>query len=209
MTPKEQAARGNLAAVLRNALAEWMRDEVEDMLPAQVISYDRTSNRAIVRPLVMMGVGTQKIQRQNFVNIPVYRFGGGGFFISTPLRPGDLGWIKANDRDISLVMQRQGGEDWPNTERTHDFNDAMFFPDMMFGGEIAAEDEDAFVIQSEGGEVSIAVHEDRIVLSAPLLVFESLTTEFTGSIVFNGEPYIAHRHEGVEPGGGISGGVVP
>jgi hypothetical protein len=216
MTPQQLAAKGNLPAILRNTIADWMRDEVEDMLPAQVISYDRASNRAVVRPLVMLGVGNNKVQRPAQVNTPVFRFGGGGFFISMPLKPGDLGWIKANDRDISLVMQRQGQEDWPNTTRTHDFNDAMFFPDMIFGGTISDDDQDAMVIQSEDGSVCIALHDGRLVLTAPVvevnamtLEFNTMTTEINGSLIFNGQPYIGHRHTDVEPGVGISGPVSP
>ncbi|RIQ09850.1 hypothetical protein D0837_18180, partial [Bordetella avium] len=83
-------------------------------------------NRAVVRPLIMVGTTDgRKISRGAIPNIPVFRFGGGGFFVRFPIKPGDFGWIKANDRDVSLMFQRGGQEDWPNTERLHSFSDAM------------------------------------------------------------------------------------
>ncbi|OWK42477.1 hypothetical protein [Fimbriiglobus ruber] len=46
---------------------------------------------------------------------------------------GDTGWIKANDRDISLFKQTTAASS-PNTARLHDFADAMFFPDTLLNG---------------------------------------------------------------------------
>lgn len=221
MNEFDQASKGNLAAILRQCLASWMRDEVEDMLPAVVVSYDSAMNRAVVRPLVMMGVkrdtgGLLKVSRPTQANVPVFRLGAGGFFIRAPIKPGDLGWIKANDRDISLVMQRQGGEDFPNTERTHDFNDSMFFPDTMFGGTLAPENENAMVIQSSDGTVCLSIHEDRIGIKAPTVEFDTENIDFvgtgamnfTGNVIINGIPFDTHKHTDVETGGGTSGGPV-
>lgn len=209
MTPKEQAAKGNMSAILRDIMASWMRDEVEDMLPAVVIAYDPDTNRARVQPLVMLGVGESKVARPEQANVPVFRFGGGGFFIGVPLKPGDLGWIKANDRDISLVMQRGGRPDWPNTTRTHDFNDGMFFPDVLFGGSVSPANEDALVLQSEDGAVCVSIHADKLNLKAPRIEFDSLEIDFVGVFTVNGEAYMDHRHTGVQTGGGNTGPVQP
>ena len=101
---------------------------IDDMLPATVVSYDDTSNRAVVKPLVMMvTTAGKKVGRGALANIPVFRFGGGGFYPHAG-KTGDFGWLKANDRDISLIFQRGGLEDEPNTARLHTFSDAMFFP---------------------------------------------------------------------------------
>ncbi|SUW69022.1 phage baseplate protein [Bordetella avium] len=117
------------------------------MLPATVVSYDDAINRAVVRPLIMVGTTDgRKISRGAIPNIPVFRFGGGGFFVRFPIKPGDFGWIKANDRDVSLMFQRGGQEDWPNTERLHSFSDAMFFPDTLKDWAIDGENSDALVI---------------------------------------------------------------
>lgn len=174
----EGSMAGTLAAFLRSMLME-----VDDMLPATVVSYDDATNRAVIKPLIMMGTTTgQKISRQSVPNIPVFRFGGGGFFIRFPIKPGDFGWLKANDRDISLMMQRGGMEDWPNTQRLHSFSDAMFFPDTLKEWAINGENADAMVIQSMDGSVCVALHEGRITMTAPQMDVEIPQTNWTGNI---------------------------
>ena len=148
----------------------------EDMLPATVVSYNDKTNRAVIKPLVMM-VTTEggTVGRAPLANIPVFRFGGGGFFIRAPIKPGDFGWIKANDRDISLIFQRGGLEDQPNTARLHSFSDAMFFPDTIKGWAIDGKNIDALVIQSMDGSVCLSLHEGKAVLVAyPARLFQKV-----------------------------------
>lgn len=178
----EGSLSGTLAAFLRSMLME-----IDDMLPATVVSYDDATNRAVVRPLIMMGTTSgQKINRASVANIPVFRFGGGGFFIRMPIKPGDFGWLKANDRDISLMMQRGGLEDWPNTQRLHSFSDAMFFPDTLKDWLIDGDNVAAMVLQNMSGSVCIALHEDRITMTAPALDVEIPETNWTGDITQSG-----------------------
>lgn len=162
----EQASDGSLGGKMSDVLSRWLRDEVDDMVPAQVVSYDDATNRAVIRPLVMMGTTDgAKVARASIQNIPVFRFGGGGFFMRFPVKPNDFGWLKANDRDISLILQAGGGMDWPNTKRLHSFSDAMFFPDTVKQWVIAGANSDAAVWQSLDGASVISVHSDKVVLS--------------------------------------------
>lgn len=180
-----QANDGNLAG----GLAEYLRSVlmgVDDMLPAKVVSYDRPINRAVLQPLVMMGAtGGGKMSRARQANIPVFRFGGGGFFMSYPIKPGDFGWIKACDRDISLIMQSGGQEDWPNTKRIHKFNDAMFFPDTLKDWLISGENMDAAVFQNMSGTVAISLHDDRVLIEAPTIEQRGEHL-ITGNVTING-----------------------
>ncbi|SUW68951.1 phage baseplate protein [Bordetella avium] len=59
--------------------------------------------------------------------------------------------------DVSLMFQRGGQEDWPNTERLHSFSDAMFFPDTLKDWAIDGENSDALVIQSMTGAVCVSL----------------------------------------------------
>lgn len=221
----DQASEGSMAGTLA-AFLRSMLMEVDDMLPATVASYDDATNRAVIKPLIMMGTTDgQKISRQSVPNIPVFRFGGGGFFIRFPIKPGDFGWLKANDRDISLMMQRGGMEDWPNTQRLHSFSDAMFFPDTLKEWAINGENADAMVIQSMDGSVCVALHDGRITMTAPQLDVDIPQTNWTGSItqegdfistgertstgtithngefILDGTSVNSHDHGGVESGG--------
>ncbi len=177
----DQATDGSLSGKMKDSLRKWLRGEVDDMLPARVISYDDATNRATIKPIVMLGTTSgQKVSRAAIPNIPVYRFGGGGFFMRFPLQPGDLGWLKANDRDISLILQSQGEEDWPNTLRLHSFSDAMFFPDTFRDWLIDGADAAAAVWQSMDGSVCIALHDGEIKVRAP-----AITWDIEGSAVLN------------------------
>ena len=226
----KQAQQGSLAGQLKGALSKWLREEVDDMLPARVVSYDDASNRAVIQPLVMIGTTSgAKVSRASLPNIPVFRFGSGQFFMRFPIKPGDFGWLKANDKDISLIMQAQGQqEDWPNTERLHDFSDAMFFPDCVRGWLIDGANVDAAVWQSLDGNVCISLHGDKVNIKAPKLVAEiassttinsptvtinSSSTKINGTVAINGGSLThngtnvgdTHIHPGVMSGPATTG----
>src|SRR5271154_3225579 len=75
---------------------------VNGMLPAQVVAFDRNANRVQVQPLIaMVTTDGTTISRPQIASIPVLILGGGNFMLNFNLNPGDLGWILANDRDIS------------------------------------------------------------------------------------------------------------
>lgn len=219
---------GSMSGVLKSWIRAFIRENLDDMLPAQVVSYDDASNRAVVKPLIMVGTTDgQKISRGSIPNIPVFRFGGGGFFMRFPIKPGDFGWLKANDRDVSLMFQRGGREDWPNTERLHSFSDAMFFPDTIKDWAIDGENVDALVLQSIDGSVCISLHAGEVRIKAPKAKVEIPETEWIGNIEFTGNVITSggnvamsggtlthngknigstHTHSGVQPGSGNSGG---
>lgn len=154
----DAADDGSLSGQLGAALKAFFLNQFEGMMPATVVSYNDKTNRAVIKPLVMLGTTSgAKVSRAQVSGIPVYRFGGGGFFMRFPIKAGDFGWIKANDRDISLVFQRGGLEDWPNTTRMHKFSDAMFFPDTFKQWVISGENEDKAVWQTMDGETCISL----------------------------------------------------
>lgn len=202
---KDSADDGSLASILKTWMRSFIRDNLDDMLPARVISYDDSANRAVVQPLVMVGTTDgQKVSRAHLPNIPVFRFGGGGFFIRFPLKPGDFGWLKANDRDISLIFQRGGLEDWPNTQRLHNFSDAMFFPDTLKDWAINGENSDAMVIQSLDGSVCVALHDGKITMTAPTMEVNIPNTIWNGNITGEGNLAFtggSFTHNGVNVGG--------
>lgn len=154
----DAANEDSLPGQLDAALKSFFLNQFEGMLPATVVSYNDQTNRAVIKPLVMLGTTSgAKVSRAQVSGIPVYRFGGGGFFMRFPIKAGDFGWIKANDRDISLVFQRGGLEDWPNTTRMHKFSDAMFFPDTFKQWVVSGENADKAVWQTMDGETCISL----------------------------------------------------
>jgi len=202
----DKANDGDFAGVMTDVLQNFMRG-VDDMIPAKLVSYDDTTNRAVIKPLVMLGTTDgQKISRAQLSNIPVFRFGGGGFFIRFPVKPGDFGWLKATDRDMSLIMQRGGLEDWPNTLRQHSFSDGMFFPDTLKSWVIDGANADALVIQSLDGSVCVSLHSGKVrIEAADIEVVGNMSV--TGTMTNNGVNIgSTHVHSGVDSGPSNTGG---
>lgn len=140
----------------------------DGMLPAKVLSYSSgPPARAQVQPLISVvdTKGNYTI-RANIASIPVLQLGGGGFFMNFPLKAGDLGWIFASDRDISLFLQYYN-ETIPNTARVKDFSSALFIPHLMTNYSIASEDANNLVIQSADGSVKVSLGTNLATVQAP------------------------------------------
>lgn len=150
---------GTIVGMLRIVLGKFLQN-VDDMLPARVVAYDRETNRAAVQPMIDMvttSVPPERITRAQIASVPVLQLGGGGFVMSFPIVPGDFGWIKANDRDISLFKKTLAKAS-PNTQRKHSFEDALFIPDTFLNQvTIDPLDEESALWQSLDGSIRIAL----------------------------------------------------
>lgn len=228
---RDPADDGSLLGMARAILDKFLQG-VDDMLPARVVAYDRATNRATVVPLVkVLTTDNRQIQRAQIASVPVMQLGAGGVVLSLNLKPGDLGWIKANDRDISIVLQSYS-DNAPNTLRKHSFQDAMFIPDVMHGITTVGEDAANAVLQTLDGAVRVAIWPDRVKLSAgalsvtigpaaidvigpvnfhdPVHALQTVQVDglstLTGGATIGGIPFGTHKHTGVQTGGGTSGG---
>lgn len=160
------ADSGSMVAVLNTWLTGYIRDNLDVMMPAKVVSYDEATNRVTLQPLVkIVDIYGDAYLRAEVHNIPVYRFGGGGYFIRFPIKSGDLGWLKSNDRDISAVLDNLEAEG-PGSLRMHSMSDGVFFPDTLSDWNVSGDHDDALVIQSNDGETVIALDGDTILVKA-------------------------------------------
>lgn len=181
----DPANNGTLEGTFRHILGK-MVEGIDTMLPAQVISYDRASNRATVQPLIkLVKTDNSSQSRAQVNNIPVLLIGGGGYLISFPLKPGDLGWILAADRDISLFTQNYQ-DAIPNTGRKKDFGDSLFIPDAMKGYSIDESDSDNLVIQSLNGDVKISLSSDTIKFEAENIILNG-DAQIDGNLSVTGD----------------------
>lgn len=225
-TPSNRPADETTLAGLLKLAARKAQQGMESMLPVEVVSYDRATNRATVRHLVkMQGADGQLVDRANVSSVRVYQFGNAKFSMSLPIKQGDKGWLKASDRDISL-FQQDLKDAAPNTTRMHSFQDGMFMPDAMSFGDAPAGQGDRVVIGNAAGGTFFSFDDDGFYfkvggVSAELkgngLILTSggvryeLTEggfrQFGGSMAHNdinvGD---SHTHGGVETGGGSTTG---
>lgn len=165
----------SLASTLR-FIQRAIEMEIECCLPCKIVSYDRQTNRATVQPLIMVSVRSTtsnaliRNKRVDIPDIPVLSLGAGSFHISFPVKPNDLGWIYACDRDITLFLQSLEAQPAGTDGATHKFSDAIFIPDVYRNYTIHPEDEGALVIQSTDSATRISVRNDNIKITAPTLV---------------------------------------
>jgi len=155
----------------------------DGLIPAEVMQFDRETNVATVRPLIMwVDVQDQSIPRVEFAEINVLSLGAGGFHISFPLKQGDIGWIMASDRDLSQFKATLK-EAKPNSGRCQKFEDGWFIPDVFRNYAISAEDAGAMVIQSTDSATRISIRGDNIKITSPVKVtVDTPLTEFTGDV---------------------------
>lgn len=152
---------------------------VNGMLPAQVIAYSPINGNipatVQVQPLIMLvDTNGNQIPRAQIANVPVLQIGSGGFLINFPIKTGDLGWIMANDRDISQFLSTYA-QAQPNTFRKNDFADSIFIPGVLKGYTIASEDTNNLTLQNLDGTVKISLGPEKIKLTAPTVEVNATT----------------------------------
>jgi len=182
----DPANNDTLAGLLRSSFAQLLRN-VDGMLPARVLNYNRTTNRVNVEVLIaMITTSGQQVSRAQIANIPVINLGGGGFLINFPLKEGNLGFIMANDRDISLFLQ-SFSEAPPNTNRVKSFSDSIFIPSVLTGYTIDGGDANNMVIQNLDGTVKIALTPNSVNISSTVgVTIDTPITTVTGELVVQG-----------------------
>jgi len=233
---KPPAADGNMGAMLALCFNKLLQ-RTDGQLPAEIVSYNRATNLARVQPLIsVISTSGQRVGRAPIVSVPVVAHGGGGFFIGFPLVKGNLGWIEASDRDISLFLQTAQMSP-PNTKILHSFDNGRFMPDV-FDGYTFTLDANAMVISSLDGTTRIVLGPGKISLIAPTVEIDTTTfnlnasgvatlnaaalninttggggTTGTGtfnlpaSTIIDGRPFPTHEHTNGN-GGANTGGVV-
>lgn len=160
------------------------------MLPCQVLAVDRKKNRVKVLPLIaLLKTNGETMSRAIIDDIPICNLSAGGFIINFPIKVGDFGYIKSNDRDISLFKQSYKSSK-PNTTRKNDFADSIFIPDVINQNlyNISGEDREALVIQSYDNSTKISISDGKIILQAETIEQRATNHIYTGGTI---------KHDGV------------
>lgn len=213
---KDPANEGSLGGALREVFRKLMQG-TDGMLPSEVVSYDRATNTATVRPIIaLLTTAGEVVPRATIARVPVLALGGGGFAINFPLQPGDRGWIEASDRDISLFAQNLAADQRPNTLRLHSFEDGRFLPDVFRSLDVSEVGADAMAIQSLDGAVRVELSPVRLRLVAETVQIDATTTTINGNVETFGtlenngvNVGSTHPHSGVQTGAGTSGPPTP
>lgn len=161
---EDDSADGAIAFLIKKHIQKLC-----NRLPARIKAYDRDANRAQVEILYQATMTSgASIQLQAPAEVPVVQIGGGGMVLNFPMRAGDLGWIQATDRDISLFLQSYEAEPGA-TPRMHTFEHSVFYPDVMKGWIV--DDPDAAVLQTLDGGTAISLKPGQITLNVEDTIF--------------------------------------
>lgn len=195
----------SLTGVINLAIEKKMQG-MDSMMPVEVVSYDRASNRAVVKHLIQMqGTDGEKVDRAQIASIRVMQPGNGAFSMSLPIKPGDKGWLLAADRDLSILQQDLDKVDAPNTKRMHSFQDGLFMPDAMKMGDVPAGEGDRVVIGANGGGTILSFDDSgfyftvggvTVAITAAGIAINGGRVEHDGKNIGS-----THTHGGILPGG--------
>lgn len=174
--------------------------KLEKVAPAQILSYDRNTNRASVQILNYSITSTgEKISRKPLNDIPVQIFGGGGYCLGFPIKQGDIGILIAADCDISVwkkLLQLFA----PATYQKHKYKNGIFFPLIINGFTFSNDDENAVLLTSVDGNTKIGLKTNSIEIKATNI-------NITGALTINSQPYLNHTHSNGNEGS-PTGGVI-
>lgn len=204
---RNPAGNDSLPGLLKFVFKKYLQ-KTDSCLPATVLAYDSSENRAQIQPaIVQITTGNSQVKRGQLASVPVLQMGGGGFVTYYPVKTGDTGWIIACDRDISLFKKTYKAAQ-PNTFRLHSFADSWFVPDSMLNG-VSLIDNTKMCIQSTDGLTGITIGEGIVnIIAATSINFTSPAVNFSGTTNINGIGFNTHRHTGVTTGTGDSGGPI-
>lgn len=207
----------DLAEVLRVAMDNRLAD-VHVALPGQIEKYDLTKQAADIKPLIkrafLTAEGDEVLEALPVIpQVPIVFPRAGGFFITLPIKKGDLVTLLFCERSIDKYTQGKGKDTDPVDLRMHELIDAVAFPGFYpFSEALADAHADNLVIGKDGG-AQIHVKPDEVNLyeenaaefvalaTKCLTELQAVQTDQTALKAL----LVAHVHPGVTVGAGATG----
>lgn len=196
-------------------------NELNFCLPAKIVTYDFSTQKASVKPLLKKVYTDDSVIDLPIVNnVPVMHPSSGGASITFP--------VKKNDQ-VLLVFSQRSLEEWldngkdiaPDDPRTFDLTDAIAIIGLRsFNNQSPAKNNDDLMVSYGGSEITIKKNKDIELKTATKVKINSPESEFTGNLKVNGtttlvgtttietKQFLAHTHSGVTTGPNNTGVVV-
>ena len=146
----------DLAEVLRVAMDNRLSD-LHVALPGRVEKYDLAQQSADIKPLIKRAFqtadGTEVLEELPVISqVPIVFPRAGGFFISLPIKKGDLVTLLFCERSIDKYTKGTGKDTDPVDLRQHELIDAVAFPGFYpFSEAIAEASGSDMVVGHDGG----------------------------------------------------------
>lgn len=176
----------SLYGSVRNIIRRFVAEEVDDTIPVKVVAFSAANSTVDLQPTVQIRDDNGRLVDRGVIQgVPVQRMGGGGYIISTPISVGDTGWLKATDRDMSVMMQRTGAISEPPSARMHSFSDGFFIPDTTFG--YGATSASGLEIRTKTGSSKIGLTGSALNLAGASMGVTVPETAWTGNLGVTGK----------------------
>ena len=198
--------------------------------PAVVISFNETQNTVHVQPSIMGKLANRDAKPlPELLDVPVSFYGAGGYVITHKPQAGDVCLLMANDRSLSRWKQAGGVID-PGERRRHNLTDSVAFFGLNHFAAAYQNIQDGIDIRTRDGLTYINLQADKIdatigaakflmqegtqsltLAGTPIYTATPLLVAFSVPITapqatINGVTFTTHKHTGVTPGVGTSGG---
>ncbi len=195
MRPVDERTAGTaemVAAAMENAGAN-----VRVAFPGIVESWDKAQQTVSVQLAIkerVLNAGNEKeMAIPLLVDVPVVMPRAGGYSVVFAPKAGDECLVVFGDLCMDSWWQ-SGGVQSQTEFRRHDLSDGFAIMGCWSQPRKPAIPNEGVRLQNDAGTAGVHVYGG--------------TVNIFGSVLINGSPYVSHRHTGVEPGGGTTGGIV-
>ena len=154
------ATKRSLSEPLLRAVDQALTD-IRVCLPARIESYDHTTQRAEVTPLLRRAyVDGETDSMPVIAGVPVVWPRSGGASLTMPVRRGDGVMLVFSDRSLDRWLV-QGGEVTPDDRRKHDLSDAIAIPGLYsFADQSPQDNNDDVLLQYAGSSLRMKADGD-------------------------------------------------
>lgn len=145
----------SLSQPLLRAL-DRLSSELRVSLPARVESYDHTTQRASVKPVLRRSYRDGEVDDMPVIpDVPVVFPRSGGASLTMPVQRGDGVLLVFEDRSIDKWLA-EGGDVTPDDPRKHDLSDAVAVPGLYsFADASPAENNEDTLLQYAGSAIRL------------------------------------------------------
>ncbi len=207
--PSRQERGTNLVGAV-NVLFSNRQSELWTALPGIIQSFDPAKQTVVVQPTIQALVTINELQDKEWVDLPVlldcpvFFPSGGGVTLTFPVKVGDECLVVFSSRCIDAWWQN-GGVQVQAELRMHDLSDGFAFAGFTSNPRtLAGISTTTAQLRTDTGGAKVELNPvGEIVNIAGTVV------NITGTLIINGTPYLDHTHDGVQTGGGNTGGVNP
>jgi len=182
--------------------------------PAVVIAFNETQNSVQVQPSLM---GKQRNRDPRpltvLLDVPVMYYGAGDYVITHKPKAGDQCLLIASDRSLSRWKQSGGVLD-PAERRRHNLTDSVAYFGLNHYAAAYPGIKDGIDIRTRDGQTSLNLTGAQLSLEiggAPIFTASASGVAFSVPITapeatIAGVTQSMHKHTGVQPGPGVTGG---